>query len=142
MNWKEKLQAQFGDVIVDAKETNIESMFVLDITLKHTDMNKVNAESHLINEWLDTQNIERFDSISIHSPGVDLNYTVVELNEHIGEELLIKLHKNENKVNEYKAILLEVFDDEILLRWNQKGNIRKIKLSKSNIASIEKYIKF
>ncbi|MCT4469546.1 ribosome assembly cofactor RimP [Mycoplasma sp. HS2188] len=142
MNWKEKLQAQFGDVIVDAKETNIESMFVLDITLKHTDMSKVNAESRLINEWLDTQNIERFDSISIHSPGVDLNYTVDELNEHIGEELLIKLHKNENKVNEYKAILLEVFDDEILLRWNQKGNIRKIKLSKSNIASIEKYIKF
>ncbi|QBF34344.1 ribosome assembly cofactor RimP [Mycoplasmopsis phocirhinis] len=142
LNWKLRLQEQFGDTIIDAKETTIDSLFVLDITVKHTDLSKVNAVSSFINDWLNTQNIERFDSICVHSPGISLDYSLTELHNHVGEEILIKLHKNENKVNEYKATLLEVFEDAILLRWNQKGNIRKIKLAKSNIASVQKYVKF
>ncbi|WP_029608542.1 ribosome assembly cofactor RimP [Mycoplasma simbae] len=142
MNWKHILQTQFGEVILDAKEENIDGLIALDITVKHTQMEQVNNASRQINEFLDTQNIDRFDTISIHSPGLELNYTVESLSDHVGEDLKIKLVKAQNKTNELVSNLLEVNEQEIVVKWNQKGNIRKITIDKGNIASVEKHIKF
>lgn len=142
MNWLDLLQKEFGDDVIEAKETYMDSMLILDITVKYTDLVNINTISTKINNWFDSQNIDRFDSISIHSPGVNLNYNIDELQNHINEDLLIKLHKNENQTDHYKAQLLEVESDSILVKWNQKGNIRKIKINKNNILSVEKYIKF
>ncbi|MBU4689561.1 hypothetical protein [Mycoplasma zalophidermidis] len=142
LNWDLKLKEVFGDDILSAKETSSDGFILLEVTVKYTDMQKVNELSCKINEWFDNENIDRFDGLEVHSPGINLSYEVNELNNHIGENLLIKLHKTENKVNEYICTLLQFNDADIIIKWNQKGNIRKIKVDKSNILSVEKFIKF
>ncbi|MBU4690416.1 ribosome assembly cofactor RimP [Mycoplasma sp. ES3157-GEN-MYC] len=142
MNWDLKLKEVFGDDILSAKETSSDGFILLEVTVKYTDMQKVNELSYKINEWFDNENIDRFDGLEVHSPGINLSYEVNELNNHIGENLLIKLYKTENKVNEYICTLLQFNDADIIIKWNQKGNIRKIKVDKSNILSVEKFIKF
>ncbi|ENY69828.1 Hypothetical protein, DUF150 family [Mycoplasmopsis bovigenitalium 51080] len=142
MNWFESLNKEFPNEIIQANEAHIDGMFALDITVKHRDMENLETLSRKINLWLETQDISRFDSILIHSPGTDLKIDLQNINEFINEDLEIKLNKNENKVDKYIAKLLEVHDEYLLIKWNQRGNIRKIKLQKDNIFSISKYIKF
>lgn len=142
MNWKLLLAQHFNEVI-DAKETVEDGMQILDITLSHSDLNHINDASIKINKFLDENaNIERFDSIVIHSPGLIDDIDFASLSQFIGQDIEIFLQKNENGVNKYNALLLEDNDQSIKIKWNQKGNIRKIDVDKSNIIKIKRHFKF
>ncbi|AIA29767.1 ribosome maturation factor RimP [Mycoplasmopsis californica] len=142
MNWTAFLKEKFGDVIIEAKESKADGLFILDITVKYTNLDDIKTITEEINSQVDEKLFEPFHFVSIHSPGTKIDIAINDLDEYIGTDLLIKTHKNEYKTNEFKVKLLSVGDEEITCQWNQKGNIRKINLTKSNISSIQKYFKF
>ncbi|UUD35326.1 ribosome assembly cofactor RimP [Mycoplasmopsis caviae] len=143
MNWKDELVNKFGDVILDAKIINEDGLKLLDVSVKFSDLNDVEKISKEINEYIDLMysNID-VDSLSVHSPGVELAYKIDDLINHINEMLTIYLIKNVEKQDKFNAKLLEVLEDKILIHWNSKGQFRKIFIGKNNIKKVEKYIKF
>ncbi|MBZ4203348.1 ribosome assembly cofactor RimP [Mycoplasma tauri] len=137
MDWRKTLINEFCDQIIDVKFLNENSMKLLDVTVSHTDIQSINELTNEINSYVDGLNVElEFEAISIHSPGFDSNYKIDELESHIGEVLDVKLIKNVDKKDFYTGELLEVSESSILLRWNCKGQFRKVNILKENISSI------
>lgn len=143
MNWKEILEKQFGSQILEAKIIEEDGLKLLDISVNYHDLNKVEEISKQLNEFIDSNYPSLdIDSLSIHSPGVELTYKTDELEKHIGEMLTIKLNKSVEKQDKFNGKLLEVLEDKIQISWNNKGQFRKVFIDKNNIVKVEKYIKF
>lgn len=143
MNWKTTLEEKFKDQILKVENLKEDGLDLLDITVKYTNMDDVEKISKEINEYLDSLKVEYdFDSLLIHSPGVKYDYTADELENYINEKFTINLIKAIDKKEKYIGELLEVNQDQILIKWNKKGQFRKTWLDKNNIKKIEKYIKF
>ncbi|ADN68697.1 conserved hypothetical protein [Mycoplasmopsis fermentans JER] len=143
MNWKEILEKQFGSQILEAKIIEEDDLKLLDISVNYHDLNKVEEISKQLNEFIDSNYPSLdIDSLSIHSPGVELTYKTDELGKHIGEMLTIKLNKSIEKQDKFNGKLLEVLEGKIQISWNNKGQFRKVFIDKNNIVKVEKYIKF
>lgn len=143
MNWKTTLEEKFKDQILKVENLKEDGLDLLDITVKYTNMDDVEKISKEINEYLDSLKVEYdFDSLLIHSPGAKYDYTADELENYINEKFTINLIKAVDKKEKYISELLEVNQDQILIKWNNKGQFKKTWLDKNNIKKIEKFIKF
>ncbi|AWX70234.1 ribosome assembly cofactor RimP [Mycoplasmopsis anatis] len=143
LNYKEELKKHFGDMIIDAKLTNEFNQQMLEVTVNVNDLNQVNTWTTLLNEYLESVAWFKDEyGLTVMSKGEKLEYTFDELVDKIGTFIKVKLNKSINKNDTYIGEILEYNPEDILLKWNDHGQFRKIKLSKIDINKIEKYIKF
>ncbi|MHA0272902.1 LSm family protein [Mycoplasma sp. 48589B] len=140
-----KLKEQFPKILY-ASITN-DPIFgkTLSITVDSTDLNEVETLSREILTYLESQSWYTDDfSLEVLSKGTDLSVTSENIHEFINSDkyLEIKLNKPFDGLEVLIVKLLSVEDDYLLVEWNQKGRIRKIKVEKANISEISEYIKF
>ncbi|WAM06006.1 ribosome assembly cofactor RimP [Mycoplasmopsis cynos] len=111
--------------------------------MNYTDLNDVEDISRKISDFLDTQ--EWFNdeyTLEVLSKGEDLEIRFEQIGDFINNDVKVTFSKSFNGNEFIIAKILENLNDEIKFLWNQKGNIRKILIPKSEIKKIEKYIKF
>lgn len=143
MNWKNLLVNKFGNTIADVKLLKEDGLLILEVTALSTDLKAIEELTKLINEYIDSLDVELdFDSLSVSSPGFKLDYETDELGNHIGEIIDVKLNQNVNKIDFYTGELLEDDDESILLKWNCKGQFRKVRIEKSNIKKARMNIEY
>ncbi|WP_036451746.1 ribosome assembly cofactor RimP [Mycoplasma buteonis] len=142
MDYKKLLNEQFGNKVLEAKLTNF-SGTTLEVVLDTDNLNEVENFSRSLSQFLETQTWFKDEyNLEVLSRGDDLNLDKHNLSSHVGEMVKINTIKSFESLNTFVVELLEDNETEVLVRWNKKGQFRKIKLSKDNISSIEKYIKF
>ncbi|ATO31068.1 ribosome assembly cofactor RimP [Mycoplasmopsis bovirhinis] len=142
MDYKKLLTLQFGKIILSAKLTNTFGK-TLEVTVDYNDLEKVQVISQEISAYLDNQ--DWFDDnycLEVLSKGEALEIPLDKLENHLNKNLKIFLSRPFADQSILIAKLLEVTKEQIKLQWNQKGNIRKILINKTQINKIEKYIKF
>ncbi|UOE63577.1 ribosome assembly cofactor RimP [Mycoplasmopsis bovis] len=143
MNWKNLLVNKFRNTIADVKLLKEDGLLILEVTASSTDLKAIEELTKLINEYIDSLDVELdFDSLSVSSPGFRLDYETDELGNHIGEIIDVKLNQNVNKLDSYTGELLEDDDESILLKWNCKGQFRKVRIEKSNIKKARMNIEY
>lgn len=143
MNWKNLLVNKFGNTIADVKLLKEDGLLILEVTALSTDLKAIEELTKLINEYIDSLDVELdFDSLSVSSPGFKLDYETDELGNHIGEIIDVKLSQNVNKLDSYTGELLENDDESILLKWNCRGQFRKVRIEKSNIKKARMNIEY
>lgn len=143
LNYKEDLKNHFGDAIIDAKLISEFGQQILEVTVDANDLIQVNKWTTLLNEYLESVTWFKDEyALTVMSKGEKLEYEFDELVHKIGAFIKVKLNKSVNKHDIYIGELLEFNNGEILLKWNDHGQFRKIKLTKNDISNIEKYIKF
>ncbi|UWV77805.1 ribosome assembly cofactor RimP [Mycoplasmopsis cynos] len=142
MDYKKMLIDHFGNVIISAKLTNSFGN-TFEVVVNYTDLNDVEDISRKISDFLDTQ--EWFNdeyTLEVLSKGEDLEIRFEQIGDFINNDVKVTFSKSFNSNEFIIAKILENLNDEIKFLWNQKGNIRKILIPKSEIKKIEKYIKF
>ncbi|QIW61894.1 ribosome assembly cofactor RimP [Mycoplasmopsis gallinacea] len=142
MDYKKILNEHFGDLILDAKMV-FDPESSLEITINTDSLDVVTEQSRKIVDFLESQTWFKDSwNVIVLSKGTDLNVNLDNVTNYIGQMVTFNLHKSFEGQNVFNVEILEDLGDEILVRWNNKGNFRKIKLNKSNITKAEKYIKF
>ncbi|MFV8459077.1 hypothetical protein [Mycoplasma sp. 005V] len=138
-----KLKEQFPKILYASITSDPVFGKTLSITVDSTNLEEVEKISRSISAYLESENWFTDDfSLEVLSKGTDLSVTFDNINEFIDKYLDIKLVKPFDGLLELIAKLLSVEEDHILVEWNQKGRIRKIKIEKANISEISEYIKF
>ncbi|MCE6056716.1 ribosome assembly cofactor RimP [Mycoplasmopsis agalactiae] len=143
MNWKSLLVEKFGNKINDVKIVNEDGLLILEVIASSRDLKDIEELTKIVNDYIDSLNVEfDFDSLSISSPGFKMDYETDELGNHIGEIVDVKLNKNVNKLDFYTGEILENNPESILLKWNCKGQFRKVEIEKANIKKISMNIEY
>ncbi|QGZ97892.1 ribosome assembly cofactor RimP [Mycoplasma sp. NEAQ87857] len=140
MDYKKAITNQFGSIILEASLKSD----LLEITLNTTNLNDVEQYTRKIFSWIIEQDWydEEKMSLSIQSAGLPLEINLDDINLYINQMVKINTVKSFEGLNHFVVELLEDLGDEILVKWNKKGQFRKIKIAKDNIKDVEKYIKF
>ncbi|VEU70593.1 ribosome assembly cofactor RimP [Mycoplasmopsis glycophila] len=143
MDYKNLLKEQFpNDIILEAKLINSNDP-ILEVVLNTRDLSVVEEYSRKIFTFLETQTWYKDNySLEVLSRGDDLNLDKNDLGNNLGQMVKITTHKSFEGLNIFIAELLSESDDKILVKWNKKGQFRKIEFNKDNIIKIESYIKF
>ncbi|TNK83621.1 ribosome assembly cofactor RimP [Mycoplasmopsis pullorum] len=150
MDYKKILKDEFGDIIISAKLVADPIELVksslnntLEIVLNTQDLNEVEKYSKLFIEYLDNQTWFKDEwNLSVLSKGVETNISLDDVENYINQKLKFFLDKAYLTHNIFVGEVLEVLENEILIKWNDHGQFRKIKLDKNNLNKIELYIKF
>ncbi|MFV8470099.1 hypothetical protein ACNQ2O_02590 [Mycoplasma sp. AA7A] len=138
-----KLKEQFPKILYASITSDPVFGKTLSITVDSTNLDAVEKISREISTYLESQSWFTDDfSLEVLSKGTDLSVTFDNIHEFIDKYLDIKLIKAFEGLTELIAKLLSIADDYILVEWNQKGRIRKVKIEKANISEISEYIKF
>ncbi|WLP85349.1 ribosome assembly cofactor RimP [Mycoplasma seminis] len=140
---EQQLKQQFPKILYASITNDPAFGKTLSVTVDSTDLNEVEKISRELSNYLDTQNWFTDDfSLEVLSKGTDLKVTFDNIDQFIDKYLIISFKKPVENLDDMIAQLLEINENDILVKWNQKGRIRKIKIEKSNIADISEYIKF
>ncbi|MFV8469796.1 hypothetical protein ACNQ17_02635 [Mycoplasma sp. Sp48II] len=138
-----KLKEQFPKILYASITSDPVFGKTLSITVDSTNLDEVEKISREISTYLESQSWFTDDfALEVLSKGTDLSVTFDNIHEFIDKYLDIKLIKPFDSLTELIAKLLSIENDHILVEWNQKGRIRKIKIEKANISEISEYIKF
>ncbi|MFV8434859.1 hypothetical protein ACNQ16_00770 [Mycoplasma sp. 3137] len=138
-----KLKEQFPKILYASITSDPVFGKPLSITVDSTNLDEVEKISREISTYLESQSWFTDDfALEVLSKGTDLSVTFDNIHEFIDKYLDIKLIKPFDGLTELIAKLLSIENDHILVEWNQKGRIRKIKIEKANISEISEYIKF
>ncbi|MFV8499548.1 hypothetical protein ACNQ1M_00410 [Mycoplasma sp. VS424B] len=138
-----KLKEQFPKILYASITSDPVFGKTLSITVDSTNLDEVEKNSREISTYLESQSWFTDDfALEVLSKGTDLSVTFDNIHEFIDKYLDIKLIKPFDGLTELIAKLLSIENDHILVEWNQKGRIRKIKIEKANISEISEYIKF
>ncbi|MFV8418107.1 hypothetical protein [Mycoplasma aquilae] len=138
-----KLKEQFPKILYASITSDPVFGKTLSITVDSTNLDEVEKISREISTYLESQSWFTDDfALEVLSKGTDLSVTFDNIHEFIDKYLDIKLIKPFDGLTELIAKLLSIENDHILVEWNQKGRIRKIKIEKANISEISEYIKF
>ncbi|WP_406613811.1 hypothetical protein ACJA23_02810 [Mycoplasma corogypsi] len=142
MDYKNLLNSKFENKILDAKLIR-KDITVLEIVVNTRELAEIESITKQINEFLETQEWFKDDYyVEVLSKGTDLTVSLDEINNNIGKTVKIETIKSFESLNIFIVELLEDLCDQILVKWNKKGQIRKVKFDKLNIKLIEEYIKF
>lgn len=105
-------------------------------------LEEIAKASKAISAFLDANDpIDANYYLDIFSPGTDESFNAEDSSDHIGENVLITLKKNIKDKKEFIGELLSANEEEIVVRWNAKGQFRKQPIAIDNIESIKKYTK-
>ncbi|MFV8471157.1 hypothetical protein ACNQ1N_03010 [Mycoplasma sp. HF11B] len=138
-----KLKEQFPKILYASITSDPVFGKTLSITVDSTNLDEVEKISREISTYLESQSWFTDDfALEVLSKGTDLSVTFDNIHEFIDKYLDIRLIKPFDGLTELIAKLLSIENDHILVEWNQKGKIRKIKIEKANISEISEYIKF
>ncbi|MFV8414111.1 hypothetical protein ACM0LK_02480 [Mycoplasma sp. Z331B] len=138
-----KLKEQFPKILYASITSDPVFGKTLSITVDSTNLDEVEKISREISTYLESQSWFTDDfALEVLSKGTDLSVTFDNIHEFIDKYLDIRLIKPFDGLTELIAKLLSIENDHILVEWNQKGRIRKIKIEKANISEISEYIKF
>ncbi|MFV8468628.1 hypothetical protein [Mycoplasma sp. VS42A] len=138
-----KLKEQFPKILYASITSDPVFGKTLSITVDSTNLDEVEKISREISTYLESQSWFTDDfALEVLSKGTDLSVTFDNIHEFIDKYLDIKLIKPFDGLTELIAKLLSIENDHILVEWNQKGRIRKIKIENANISEISEYIKF
>lgn len=132
-NFKEVNKAYFE------KEAGIN---YLRIEVNVRSLDKIAIISKSISDFLDVNDPSDANYyLDIFSPGTDEYFDAKDALNHIGENVQVTLKKNIKDKNEFIGEVLSADDNEVVVRWNAKGQFRKQPISIDNIEKIKKYIK-
>lgn len=138
---KEELISKFGNLILDLEISEKEQMIIARIDV--TDLVSVEKWTDKIYDFLDQKyNIGENYAFSLESKGEEIEVKINDLNSFLNKKLRFALKKDFKGHSIYVGELLENNEDDILIKWNDHGQFKKIKLQKENIEKIEIYIKY
>lgn len=143
MNYKEILENEFGSIIIDAKLVKNEFGNTLEIITSFNNLSDVENISKKISVFLDSQKWFKDDyNLEVLSKGQDITINIDEIEQYKDKELKIQTIKSFEGNNSFIVKFIEQKDGFLVFKWNKKGQLRKIQISKDNISNIEIYIKF
>ncbi|MCU9934515.1 ribosome assembly cofactor RimP [Mycoplasmopsis felis] len=143
MNYKEILENEFGSIIIDAKLVKNEFGNTLEIITSFNNLSDVENISKKISVFLDSQKWFKDDyNLEVLSKGQDTTINIDEIEQYKDKELKIQTIKSFEGNNSFIVKFIEQKDGFLVFKWNKKGQLRKIQISKDNISNIEIYIKF
>lgn len=116
------------------KEGNL-NFLRIEVNLK--DLDEITNYSRKINEYLD-ENDKSQDQyyLDIYSSGTEIEVDKKDLDKYIGSNIFVKLKENIKDKNSFEGELIEDSKEEILVRWNAKGQFRKQIINKENIERV------
>lgn len=142
MDVKQTLQSKFPEVKDAFFETEVGALF-LRIELSIRDFDEVVKVSEAINAFLDANEpTEKEYFLDIYSAGTETQLEVSELDKHIDAYMEVKLNKNIKDKDCFIGNLISVDENQIIIRWNAKGQFRKQEITKENIKSVNLATKF
>lgn len=139
MDIKSKLKEKFS-AVNDAFFEKEANMNFLRVEVKFKDLNEVVNISKEISDYLDQ--IDKSDNeyyLDVYSSGTDQEIKVEDLKNNISESVQVELNKAIKTHMEFIGELLEANDEEIIVKWNAKGQFRKQVIAIDNIKVIRKY---
>ncbi|WP_322875817.1 ribosome assembly cofactor RimP [Mycoplasmopsis felis] len=143
MNYKEILENEFGSIIIDSKLVKNEFGNTLEIITSFNNLSDVENISKKISVFLDSQKWFKDDyNLEVLSKGQDTAINIDEIEQYKDKELKIQTIKSFEGNNSFIVKFIEQKDGFLVFKWNKKGQLRKIQISKDNISNIEIYIKF
>ncbi|WP_406616015.1 ribosome assembly cofactor RimP [Mycoplasmopsis hyopharyngis] len=143
MNYKEILKNNFGEQILDAFLQKEDGMKKLVVIVEKHDFDEISKISYEINDFIDKSipNTE-FDFVAVESKGIQNELKYEDLSSNLEKEFELSLFKNENKKDFYIGKIIEINDDFLIIKWNNRGRFQKQKIEKTNIKKIQEHIKF
>ena len=112
----------------------------IEVSLK--ELNSISNLSKQISIFLDeNDHIDSNYYIDVFSPGTDTSFDPKESRKFIGKNVKVKLLKSINGIAEFIGELLSCENNEIIVRWNAKGQFRKQNISIDDIEKINIYAK-
>ncbi|MCR8613346.1 MAG: hypothetical protein NC236_02585 [Mycoplasma sp.] len=112
----------------------------IELEFQNRNMDHITTLSKKISVFLDENNLIDVEYIlDIYSSGTSFEIKIDELENYIDKKIEIFPEKQFYGLSSFVGKLKEIHDNDILVIWDQKGNMRKIKVEKSNIVKINKY---
>ncbi|UUM19837.1 MULTISPECIES: hypothetical protein [unclassified Mycoplasma] len=143
MDYLKVLKEQFNDQILSAKVSEESFGKTLKIEVNASDLDLVVQYTRDIESYLEQINAYPSDlNIEVLSKGEDLNLNLANLNLYLDKMVKLNFIQPVEKEQTMIGKIIQADPQSILLQWNQKGRIRKIKMQISNIKNGEIYIKF
>ncbi|MEA4115231.1 hypothetical protein VBM87_00310 [Mycoplasma sp. 744] len=144
MNWFLILKEKFGEIIYSCKIIRQDNMLLLDVILDTNDYLTVEQFTSEINIFLDlnySSNLN-FDYLSVSTKGKKTEYEIEELDQLLNEFIEVQLLTSVNKKMKFIGHLIFKDRENIVIKWNNKGQLRKQGIKINNISKIKKHIKF
>lgn len=143
MNYSEILKNKFKDEILNVEILTEDGLKILDICAKYISLKEIEILTKKINTFVDeTEWINEFDTISVHSPETQLTFPIEQISDYINQEVKFYFYKPIKNMEFVVGKVKEILDEKIIIIWNNKGQFRKLEIVKNNILKLEKHIKF
>ena len=141
MDIEQALKSNFSNINKSFFQTENGIEF-LKIEVNLIDLNKITSLSKEISLFIDKNlSLDKNYYLDIYSPGSDKEFHVKDSKEYIGENIRIILNKHIKNKEEFIGELLSFENNEIIIKWNNKGQFRKQTIDIEQIQLITKYIK-
>ena len=142
MDIKQKLQTKFPEVKDAFFEKELGALFLrVELTIRDFDL--VVKKSNEISAFLDeNEPTEKEYFLDVYSAGTETLIELENLKDHIDAYVQVKLEKPIKDKDIFIGNLLEVNEQNIIVRWNAKGQFRKQEIELSNIKSVNLATKF
>lgn len=141
MTLEEKIKNEFNEITKAYFDKEAGAKF-LRIEVIHRDIDKITDLSRRLNTFIDEN--DKSDTqfyLDVFSPGTDQEFDVAQAQENVGKNIYVEVNKQINSIGYFIGELVEANDEEIIVKWNNKGQFRKQQIEKSNIKMIKHYAK-
>lgn len=143
MDYLKLLKKESGDKILSASFKIEPFAKTLTIEVDSIDLDEVTAITKEIQALLEAKNLYPNDlQLEVLSKGNSTDIDLDKMNEFVGQTIKLVFYKSVEKEQIMVGELIEASQDSFILKWNQKGRIRKLNIAKSEVQSAEVYIKF
>ncbi|WP_036463967.1 ribosome assembly cofactor RimP [Mycoplasmopsis sturni] len=143
MDYLKLLKKELGDKILSASFKIEPFAKTLTIEVDSIDLDEVTAITKEVQALLEAKNLYPNDlQLEVLSKGNSTDIDLDKMNEFVGQTIKLIFYKSVEKEQIMVGDLIGASQDSFILKWNQKGRIRKLNIAKSEVKSAEVYIKF
>lgn len=121
-----------------------ENIWYLDIEIPCDNLDEITQKTKTISTLLDDKKVFDTDKeyyLNVFSTGTEQEINIDDLKNHINENVFIEFQKTTFNLNFVEGYLMDVWENEIILKINLKGLITKKTIEKKNIKFIKKTAK-
>ena len=116
--------------------------YFLKIQVSFESLDKITNASKEISIFLDKNNFTNKNYfLDVFSPGTDKEFEPKDSKKFIGHNIYVELHKQLKNKTKFIGELVSFENNEIKIKWNLKGQIKKQKINIDNIKVIKNYVK-